>query len=389
VVLSLGLDGCVPDHSTFSKTRHGRFRGSDAFRHLFEIVVQRAIAGGLVGGEGFAVDASLIEADVNKQRSVASTDDVDWPELARTRRSVREYLDTLDEAAWGAASEVVPKFISPSDPAAQWTGGAHKRHTFFAYSNNYLIDLKTAIIVDVEATRANRRAEVGAAKIMIDRAEVCFGLKPQRLSADAAYGSAEILDWIVREKQIAPHVPVLDKDERTDGTFRRSDFVFDAISNTYTCPGGKILQQYRRPYTIPRGGVTKDNTRLYRASQADCAACALKPRCCPGQRCCRVARSVHEAARDVARRLATTPEYLPSRCDRKKVEMLFAHLKRILRLNQLSTARSVRRQGRVPARRDRAEPTQAGQASRTAASVRHPHGSIARKKPNGRSANRW
>lgn len=99
----LGLDGCVPDHSTFSKTRHNRFRDSDAFRHLFEIVVQRAIAEGLVGGEGFAVDASLIEADVNKRRSVASKDDVDWPELARTRRSVREYLDTLDESAWGAA----------------------------------------------------------------------------------------------------------------------------------------------------------------------------------------------------------------------------------------------------------------------------------------------
>jgi hypothetical protein len=112
----------------------------------------------LVGGEGFAVDASLVAADANKQRSFASTDEVDWRELATTRRSVREYLDRLDEAAWGAASEVVPKFISPSDPAAQWTG-AHKGHAFFAYADNYLIDLKAAIIVDVEATRASRRAE--------------------------------------------------------------------------------------------------------------------------------------------------------------------------------------------------------------------------------------
>ena len=154
----LGLEGAVPDHSTFSKARHGRFRDSDAFRQLFELVVQRAIAEGLVGGEGFAVDASLVAADANKQRSFASTDTVDWRELATTRRSVREYLDRLDEAAWGAASEVVPKFISPSDPAAQWTG-AHKGHAFFAYADNYLIDLKAAIIVDVEATRASRRAE--------------------------------------------------------------------------------------------------------------------------------------------------------------------------------------------------------------------------------------
>ena len=330
----LGLESRVPDHSTFSKTRHGRFRDSNAFRHLFELVVQRAMAEGLVGGEGFAVDASLIAADANKQRSLASTDEVDWQELAATRRSVREYLATLDEAAWGGASEVVPKFISPSDPAGQWTG-AHKGHAFFAYADNYLIDLKAAIIVDVEATRASRRAEVGAARTMLDRAEVCFGLKPQRLSADSAYGSAEILAWMVEHKNIAPHVPVWDKGQRTDGTFSRSDFIFDAVSNTYTCPGGKILQQYRRPFTIARTGVTKDKMRLYRASQSDCEACALKARCCPGQLRRKVPRSVHEAARDVARGLAGTPDYLQSRRERKKVEMLFAHLKRILRLNRL------------------------------------------------------
>jgi len=330
----LELESRVPDHSTFSKTRHGRFRDSNAFRHLFELVVQRAMAEGLVGGEGFAVDASLIAADANKQRSLASTDEVDWQELAATRRSVREYLATLDEAAWGGASEVVPKFISPSDPAAQWTG-AHKGHAFFAYVDNYLIDLKAAIIVDVEATRASRRAEVGAARTMLDRAEVCFGLKPQRLSADSAYGSAEILAWMVEHKNIAPHVPVWDKGQRTDGTFSRSDFIFDAVSNTYTCPGGKILQQYRRPFTIARTGVTKDKMRLYRAGQSDCEACALKARCCPGQLRRKVPRSVHEAARDVARGLAGTPDYLQSRRERKKVEMLFAHLKRILRLNRL------------------------------------------------------
>jgi transposase len=149
----LGLDGEVPDHSTFSKNRHGRFRDCDLLRKLFETVVRRCMAEGLVEGTAFAVDASLIAADANKQRSAAGSDEVDWDAIARTRRSVREYLDTLDEAAWGAASETVPKFISRSDPAAQWTG-AHKGHAFFAYADNYLIDLKAAIIVDVEATRA-------------------------------------------------------------------------------------------------------------------------------------------------------------------------------------------------------------------------------------------
>ena len=330
----LGLEGRVPNHSTFSKTRHGRFRDSDAFRHVFEAVVRRAMVEGLVGGEGFAVDASLIAADANKQRSVPNADDVDWGALATTRRSVQEYLDTLDDAAWGAASEVVPKFISKSDPAAQWTG-AHKGHAFFAYADNYLIDLKAAIIVDVEATRAIRQAEVGAAKTMIDRTEACFGLKPQRLSGDSAYGAAEILGWIVEERNIAPHVALWDKSERTDGTFSRSDFVFDAMANAYTCPGGKLLRKYRRPFTKPRVGVTKDKTLIYNASQHDCAVCALKARCCPGQPRRKIARSIHEAARDVVRSLRDTQAYLQSRRERKKVEMLFAHLKRILRLNRL------------------------------------------------------
>ena len=191
----MGLDGEVPDHSTFSKNRHGRFRESDLFRHLFETVVRRAIKEGLVGGEGFAVDASLIAADANKQRSVPGTDETDWQSLAATRRSVQEYLDTLDQAAWGTASEVTPKFIAKSDPAAQWTG-AHKGHAFFAYSDNYLIDLKASIIMDVEPTRAIRQAEVGATKTMIERTEECFGLFPVRLAADSAYGSGEMLDWL-------------------------------------------------------------------------------------------------------------------------------------------------------------------------------------------------
>src|SRR6478609_296665 len=218
----LGLDGGVPDHSTFSKNRHGRFRDSDLLRELFETTVRRCIAEGLVGGEGFAVDASLIKADANKQRSAAASEPVDWDDLSRTRRSVREYLDTLDEAAWGAASEARPKFVSRSDPAAQWTG-ALKGHAFFAYATNYLIDLDHAVIVDVEASRAIRQAEVGSARTMLDRTQERFGLWPARLAADSAYGSAENLAWLVHERGIEPHIPVFDKSERQDGTFSRSE----------------------------------------------------------------------------------------------------------------------------------------------------------------------
>jgi transposase len=323
----LGLEGEVPDHSTFSKNRHGRFRDCDLLRKLFETVVQRCIAEGLVDGAAFAVDASLIAADANKQRAVAGADEVDWETIARTRRSVREYLDTLDEAAWGAASDTVPKFIAKSDPAAQWTG-AHKGHAFFAYADNYLIDLKAAIIVDVEATRAIRQAEVGAARTMIERTEERLELRPERVVADTAYGAAEMLGWLVNERAIEPHIPVFDKSGRADGTFSREDFAYDQQSDVYICPAGKVLTS--------TGTLVNDGTTLlYRASKHDCDACELKPRCCPKMPSRKVPRSIHEKARDVAREIAKTNAYVTSRRERKKIEMLFAHLKRILRLDRL------------------------------------------------------
>jgi len=330
----LGLDGKVPEHSTFSRNRHGRFRQSDILRHLFETVVERCLREGLVGGEGFAVDASLIAADANKQRSVPGEEWKVDPPGAEAGHAVREYLATLDDAAFGAASEVTPKFISPSDPAAQWTG-AHKGHAFFAYATNYLIDTDHAIILDVEASRAIRQAEVGASRTMLDRTAERFGLKPQSLAADSAYGSAENLAFLVKQRGIAPHIPVFDKSNRTDGTLSRSDFAFDPEQDRYTCPAGKHLVQFHRTYATPRSGITKEGTRIYRASKRDCDACELKPRCCPNTPARKIPRDLDEDARDVARALANTPAYERSRHRRKKVEMLFAHLKRILRLGRL------------------------------------------------------
>src|SRR5262245_49077759 len=319
----LGIEDKIPDHSAFSRARNERFRESDIFRRVFERVVEACIATGLVGGEGFAVDASLIAADANKQRSVPGKDWDKNRDPKTASRAAKEYLATLDDAAFGAASDVTPKFVSPSDPAAQWTG-AMRGPAFFAYANNYLIDVRFGIIVDVEASRAIRQAEVGAAKTMIDRTEERFGLKPDRLAADTAYGSASTLNWLVNVKQIAPHIPVIDKSKREDGTFSREEFTFDKERDIYTCPAGKILTTTRK--------VVNDGQLLYRASKLDCDVCPFKVRCCPKELARKITRSIHKDARDVARALGKTVAFEQSRHDRKRVEMLFAHLKRILRL---------------------------------------------------------
>jgi len=323
----LGIEDAIPDHSAFSRARNERFREGNVFRRVFERVVEACIAAGLVGGEGFAVDASLIAADANKQRSIAGQDWRRDRDPARSSRAVKEYLATLDDTAWGAASDVVPKFVSPTDPAAQWTG-AHKGPAFFAYSDNYLIDVKFGVIVDVEASRSIRQAEVGAARTMIERTEDRFGLKPERLAADTAYGAAPMLNWLVEEKGIAPHIPVFDKSKRDDGTFSRSDFRYDPANNVYHCPAGKTL-------TTTGTLVNDGTTLLYLARKHDCDGCELKALCCPKVPFRRVPRDIHEHARDVARSFVDTDAFEMSRRERKKIEMRFAHLKRILRLGRL------------------------------------------------------
>ena len=317
----LSIEDKVPDHSTFSTNRHGRFRDSDAFRFMFEQVLQRCMIEGLVGGEGFAVDASIVKADASRQRH--HEDDDDWGSGGGTR-AVREYLEALE--AGDPSLDGAARRVSSTDPGASYTA-APGGPAFYAYSTNYLMDVKAGIIVDVEATPSNRTPEAESTKTMVERVEERFELKPKRLIGDTAYGTGPMLEWMVQEKGIEPHVPVWDKSVRTDGSFSISDFSWHERVNEYRCPNGKPLRS--------TGRVTVDNTRLYRSSHDDCRHCPDKYRCCPNTPNRKIARSIYEASREVARKLVDTPAYQQSRKDRKKVEMLFAHMKRILKLDRL------------------------------------------------------
>lgn len=327
----LGLEDKIPDHSTFSKNRHGRFRESDTFRHVFESVLRRCMTEGLVEGEGFAIDASVVRADANRARGVPGAEAMQWKSGNGSTRAVREYVAALEAAN---PTETPPKSVSLTDPGARYTA-APGGPAFYAYSTNYLVDLKAGIIVDVEATPALRTDEVNSTRTMIDRVEERFDMKPTRLVGDTAYGAAEILGWMVDKKAIEPHVPVWDRTQRKDDTLSSSEFQWDQQADEYRCPQGSALRKQRRPFQNPRTHVTKAHTIIYRSSQSDCATCPIKSRCCPNTPVRKITRSVHESARDVARAIAKTDEYKQSRKDRKKVEMLFAHLKRILKLDRL------------------------------------------------------
>ena len=364
VLRALSIEDKIPDHSAFSRARNERFRDSDIFRRVFERVVEACIAAGLVGGEGFAVDASLIAADANKQRSIPGKDWDKNRDPEKASRAVKEYLATLDDAAFGAASDVTPKFVSPSDPAAQWTG-AMRGPAFFAYADNYLIDVKFGVIMDVEASRAIRQAEVGAAKTMIERTEERFGIKPERLAADTAYGSG-------RKPQLAGQ-------RQGDRAAHPGDRQVEARGR-HLQPGGLHVRQGAQRLHLPGGQDPDDDwhgrstmARRYSIAPARpiVGACPLKPQMLPedagaqdpaqhlrggSRRCPRAGqdRSVRailprpQARRDAVRSSQAHPEARPP-----------------------SVARPARRAGRVHARSHRPEPTPARQARRqTTASSR-------------------
>jgi transposase len=332
----LDLDDNVPHHSTFSENRLNRFRESDILRHVFDRVVMTAMEMGLVKGEGFAVDASVMEANASRYHGKAP-DELDWTEKQRQKRAVAEYLRALEveAAARADASDdesegdsngkqprryerKLPKVISTSDPQSAWTAKANKR-VQFGYGLNYLIDIENAVIVDVEATPARTYDEVAATKTMLDRTERRFNLKPKRLAADTAYGTGKFLGWLVKEKKIIPHIPVWEMSDREDGIFSRSDFRWDGKRGVYICPNGKLLRT--------SGTVHDGRTLLYRASKHDCDMCPIRTKCCTTAQARKIPRDLHEDARDIARRKMRTKAFARSKDERKRVEMRFAHLK--------------------------------------------------------------
>jgi hypothetical protein len=211
------------------------------------------------------------------------------------------------------------------DPAGEW--------------DRIAVEVEDLAVLVVEASTAVRQAEVTAARTMIERVREQHDLSPHRLAADTAYGSAEMLDWLVNEQGVEPHIPVMDKSNREDGTFPHSDFAYDQAGDLYRCPGGKELKRNRRAFSEPRIALPLDDTHRYRTTKAECDACALRSQCCPNTPVRKVTRPIYEAARDVARDIAKTDAYVTSRSERKKVEMLFAHLKRILKLDRLRLRR--------------------------------------------------
>ena len=303
----LPLGARVPHHSTFSKNRHGRFGAGGVFRAVFEAVVRRCVAAGLVGGDACSVDGSMIDADASPQHP-------------------REPEPGATFAAGPYAPAAAPARVSPTDPEAAWAskGGIAR----FAYYANYLVDNRRGVIVDVEATPARYSAEAQAARVMVLRTRAALGLPVTSLGADRGYGNGPFFAWCAAHGVVA-YAPVLDRTHQ--GTTLRDqftihDFGYDVAADEYLCPAGSRLRRV--------ASIEKTQSYQYRATASVCAACALKPRCTRGRQR-QLSVSWHDAARQAAAARAGTPAYVAAARARRKVEARFAELKRYVGLRRL------------------------------------------------------
>ena len=321
----LGLECQVPDRSTFSKNRHGRFADGDILRRVFEMVVGLCKENGLVGGTGALVDGSTVHADANRdKRAAPDAIQSTWDEMETITRPVQAYLDDLDHAVANppdGPKHKPPKYISETDPQAAWSlkDGPGR----FSYEVNYLADDLHAIIVDVAATPARLSQEIVAAKEMLERRTA--GFYPNSIAADKSYGTGPFLSWLL-EREVTPYIPVLDRKAQTFGKLTRDAFVYCADKDVYVCPEGHTLNLARID--------TKTRVKRYTARKSTCGNCSLRGKCtdAPFRT---IVRLMDEEARQTARDLVDTEAYQTARARRKKIEMLFAHLKRWLKLTRL------------------------------------------------------
>lgn len=323
----LSFDQEIPDHSTFSKNRHGRFRQSGVFREVFEQIVRLCLQAGLVEGRNLAVDGTLIQANASEQSRVPREQLV---EAAQVSRTVREYLTELErQNPVGDPEErpVAQEKVSVTDPDAAWAikGGP----ATLAYYDNYLIDTHSRVILAVEATPARFRQETIAARRMLGRMQK-LGLRPDSVAADKAYGSGEFLAWLLA-RDIQPHIPVIDRQHQTRGRFTRDAFRYEPEENAYYCPEGKPLHY--------RGQRRSSQGYLYRSTEAQCQGCPQKKFCTRGPYR-RLFVHWEEPARQTVRTLAGTPAYKQSQRARYKVEALFAELKQQMRLRRVRLRRT-------------------------------------------------
>jgi transposase len=322
----LTFDQEVPHHSTFSKNRHGRFEESKIFGELFEEIVRRCVASGLVQGDHLSVDGSFIQADASSGSRIPREQ---LGEIAEVKRNVRQYLDDLKRENPSEPEPHQQDKVSTTDPDATYFSKGDRASTL-GYFDNYLIDNASCVVVGVEATDARPSQEISSARKMLTDCANKFGLAPKTLAADTGYGKADFLAWLETQR-IASYIPLRQHYPSGDRLYGIDRFNYHPETNSYECPEGRELK-----YIGIKAAVNRSH--LYRSTEAKCRGCSKKAECTTG-RYKQLVIHVEEDARQRARQRTQEPAYFRHQRDRRKVEALFGELKNRIGLRRVRLRR--------------------------------------------------
>ena len=311
----LSLEDKVPDHSTFSKNRHGRFQDTNLFREMFYQIVGQAIAKGLVRGKHLSTDASLIAADAAMSSLEEIVPPIDhesyWKNLeAESNTPVKEGEQKKSKKSINQTHR------SKTDPDAQVASrwGSKKK---LSYSDNILMDNENRVILDVEVTSPSSTEEVVSSVDMVKRSKFRYDFNTEDIGADSAYSRGEAVSGFMEAgiKIYAP--PMSNVPDSGKGIFGKEKFI-ESEEGCLICPNGKSLNKVN--------DKSKPRLLKYSSTIKKCTGCPLKEQCTKGAYRT-VSLHIDQEALDWAENLRQSKGYGISQKMRKRIEHLFGEAK--------------------------------------------------------------
>lgn len=334
--VGLGLDEKVPDHSTFSKNRHGRFKESGIYQQIFDQIVLECVEKGLVSGRHLTVDSTLVKANAsfkNLEPIVVSLRPEEYIEKVENQNPIIEQQDKSDEP-WEPEGDYAQRGKKVSnrthrsrvDPDSRIARKSNFSETYLGHGVSYLMDNRSRIILGADQNLPNRNADAETAVRLVGRLKWAYMLTPRTLGADKGYATGLFIHWLL-EQEVQPHVPIMDARGRNEkGIYPIEQFRYDEEKDQFICPQGKQLRYW---------GVHKHSKQhVYRASPTDCRQCPVKEQCTRATYRS-LSYHIYESSIDVARKLTKTRGYRISQRMRKRVEELFGEAKECMGLRRM------------------------------------------------------
>ncbi len=341
--VGLLLQDKVPDHSTFSKNRHGRFKENGIYQEMFDAIVRQCIEQGLVTGKHLTVDSTLVRANaslrsmepiVMKLKPKEYMDQVERENPVKEEKGEKKSDEPWQPRFPGQQGKLSNQtHRSKVDPDARLARKSEFAKTELGYNVSYVMDNKSRIVVGAERNLPNRRADCHTALNLLRRSKWVYKLRAQSLGADKGYATGEFVHRLLTEEKVLPHIPIMDtRAQHERGIYPLEYFRYDAEHNHFICPQGKVLRYW---------GVHRHSRQhMYRASPTDCGSCPVK-RECTRSTYRSLSYHIYEPSIEVSRRLTKTRHYRISQRMRKRIEELFGEAKEFMGMRRMKFRRAV------------------------------------------------